>query len=314
MSVLIDIKNVNKYYGDKHIIKNLSFSLKKGDVLAFLGPNGAGKTTTMKMLTGFINNDGGSINVAGFDINTNALDIKENIGYVPEGSPLYEDMIVVDFLDFCAKARGIKSQDIKKSVKVVLDKLNLHSVKDVKIETLSKGFKKRVGIAQAIIHNPLILILDEPTDGLDPNQKEEIRTLIEEIKKDKAIIISTHILEEAEAICNRVIILNNGKIMIDSTPMELLSNTEDKKSIEFMISLNNKEKLENLLKENNISEYSFYSDNGSTIVVEVQDLSNNTFYDITNILDKGNITYKNFTIHKIKLDTIFQKLTNNKEV
>ena len=222
MSTLIDVRNIYKYYGNQAIIKEVSFTLDKGDVLGFLGPNGAGKTTTMKILTGYINADSGEVFIDQKDIQQEPLAIKKNMGYVPEGSPLYEDMRVVDFLHFCAKARQIAPFDIKLCVKRAVDRLHLHEVVMKKIEELSKGFKRRVGIAQAILHDPQVLILDEPTDGLDPNQKQEIRNLIKEIQQDKAIIISTHILDEAQALCNKVIILNEGAIIVNDSLQGLM--------------------------------------------------------------------------------------------
>ena len=220
---MIEIKNLHKKYDDITVVNNLSLSINIGEVLGFLGPNGAGKSTTMKMVTGFISPTSGEINVKGLSVKDHVYEIKKHIGYLPEGAPQYGEMTVYDFLLFIAKIRGIEKNSIKHSIESVNENLSLHDVVNKRIEHLSKGFKRRVGIAQAIIHDPEILIMDEPTDGLDPNQKYDVRELIKKISKNKTIVISTHILEEVEAVCTRAAIIAKGKLLFDDTPSKLQS-------------------------------------------------------------------------------------------
>ena len=220
---MIEIKNLHKKYDDITVVNNLSLSINIGEVLGFLGPNGAGKSTTMKMITGFISPTSGEINVKGLSVKDHVYEIKKHIGYLPEGAPQYGEMTVYDFLLFIAKIRGIEKNNIKHSIESVIENLSLHDVVNKRIEYLSKGFKRRVGIAQAIIHDPEILIMDEPTDGLDPNQKYDVRELIKKISKNKTIVISTHILEEVEAVCTRAAIIAKGKLLFDDTPSKLQS-------------------------------------------------------------------------------------------
>ena len=223
---VIEIKSLDKRFGPIHAVRNLSFSVSNGEVLGFLGPNGAGKSTTMKMITGFLEPTSGTVSVCGYDILEDPIKVKEKIGYLPEGAPSYGEMTVTSFLEFIANIRGIKGEEQKKCIEEIINKIHLGSVRDQTIETLSKGFKRRVGVAQSIMHDPEVLIMDEPTDGLDPNQKHEVRTLLKEMAKDKAIIISTHILEEVDAVCTRAIIIAAGQILFDGTPSELLARSD----------------------------------------------------------------------------------------
>jgi ABC-2 type transport system ATP-binding protein len=220
---MIEVKSLSKSYGALKAVDDLSFSVEAGQVLGFLGPNGAGKSTTMKMLTGFLTPSSGTALINGVDVVEDSVTARKNIGYLPEGAPSYGEMTVQQFISFVARARLIEKNKVAASVDDIIDRLNLTVVKHQTIETLSKGFKRRVGLAQAIIHDPQILILDEPTDGLDPNQKREVRNLIRDMAKDKIIVISTHILEEVEAVCNRVMIIANGKLLADDTPQGLIS-------------------------------------------------------------------------------------------
>ena len=223
---LIEVKSLDKKFGTIHAVKNLSFSVKKGEVLGFLGPNGAGKSTTMKMITGFLEPTSGTVSVCGHDILEEPIQVKEKIGYLPEGAPSYGEMTVKNFLDFIADIRGMKGKEKETRVDEIIKKINLESVRNQTIDTLSKGFKRRVGVAHVLMHDPEVLIMDEPTDGLDPNQKHEVRTLIKEMAAHKAIVISTHILEEVEAICTRAIIIASGELLFDGTPEELLAKSD----------------------------------------------------------------------------------------
>ncbi len=231
MTATLRVMNLTKTFDDFTAVDNISFSAAQGEVVGFLGPNGAGKSTTMKMITGFLSPTAGTAYVGGYDILEQPIEAKRVFGYLPEGAPSYSDMTVKHFLSFIADIRGINKSKKALSISNVVSKVNLQSVLNQRIETLSKGFKRRVGLAQALIHDPSVLILDEPTDGLDPNQKREIRKLITEMAKDKVIILSTHILEEVEAVCDRVIVVAAGKIILDSTPAELVSRTAHKNTV-----------------------------------------------------------------------------------
>ncbi|MBS0589989.1 MAG: ABC transporter ATP-binding protein [Proteobacteria bacterium] len=218
---MIETRQLCKRYGEFVAVDAIDFKVEAGQVLGFLGPNGAGKSTTMKMIAGFLAPTSGSARVCGHDVVADALAAKRETGYLPEGAPSYGEMTPRRFLDFVAEARGLRGARRKQRVEEVIDRLHLHNVLGQSIETLSKGFKRRVGLAQAIVHDPAVLILDEPTDGLDPNQKFEVRNLINAMARDKTIIVSTHILEEVQAVCTRAIIIARGRILADATPTEL---------------------------------------------------------------------------------------------
>jgi len=218
---MIEVKGLSKHFGAKVAVDDISFTVKKGEVLGFLGPNGAGKSTTMRMVTGYLPMSAGTISVGGADIVENELEAKAKIGYLPENAPLYDDMTVEGFLRFTAEMRKVPADKLDEAVEGALDTCFLHKVRTQSIDTLSKGFRHRTCLAQSIIHDPEVLILDEPTDGLDPNQKHEVRQLIKRMGETKAIIFSTHILEEVEASCSRAIIVDRGSIVADGTPHDL---------------------------------------------------------------------------------------------
>ncbi|MFA5422566.1 MAG: ATP-binding cassette domain-containing protein [Phycisphaerae bacterium] len=218
---MIKVKQLRKTFGPIVAVDSISFDVEKGSVLGFLGPNGAGKTTAMRMLTCFLRPDSGTASVCGNDINTQSIAVRRCVGYLAENAPAYDEMTVAAFLNFICDARQIKGRQRKQAVDRAVSMCSVESVYHQSIETLSKGYRRRVGLAQALIHDPPVLILDEPTDGLDPNQKFEVRKLITGMAKDKCIVISTHILEEVEAICTRAIIIAAGKILVDSTPEKL---------------------------------------------------------------------------------------------
>lgn len=218
---MIEVKNLRKTFGPLVAVDDMSFQVVPGEILGFLGPNGAGKSTTMKMITGFIKPTSGSISILGSDIETDRISAQERIGYLPEGTPAYDEMTPRSFLGFIAEVRGFAGEERIARVQSVVQTMSLESVLDQRIETLSKGFKRRVGLAQAIIHDPAVLILDEPTDGLDPNQKHQVRDMIRGLSEEKIVIISTHILEEVAAVCTRAIIISDGRIVSDCAPREL---------------------------------------------------------------------------------------------
>ena len=223
---MIQVKNLAKSFGPKRAVDGVSFNVEVGEVLGFLGPNGAGKSTTMRMITGFIPPTEGTVVIGNYDIQKNPIEAKKLIGYLPENAPAYTDMSVYGFLNFVAELRGLRGEEKKKAVHRVIEMCFLEAVVNQSIDTLSKGYRHRTCFAQSIIHDPPVLVLDEPTDGLDPNQKHEVRTLIKRMGEKKAIIFSTHILEEVEAACTRAIIIDRGKIVANGTPDELKMRSE----------------------------------------------------------------------------------------
>ena len=227
----IEVKNVTKIYGEQKALDNVSFKIEPGQIVGFLGPNGAGKSTMMKIITCFIPQTSGDINVCGYDVIESPIDVKRQVGYLPEHNPLYLDMYVKEYLDFIG---GVyKIQNRKGRVKEMIDIVGLGIEQNKKIGALSKGYRQRVGLAQAMIHDPKVLILDEPTTGLDPNQLEEIRNLIKNIGKEKTIMLSTHIMQEVEAICDKTIIINQGKIVADDKTQDLQQQTQIVLNVEF---------------------------------------------------------------------------------
>ncbi len=218
---MIKVEHLTRTFGPKTAVDDVSFEVARGEVLGFLGPNGAGKSTTMRMITGFIPPSAGRVAVCGYDVAAQPIEARRRIGYLPESAPSYHDMSVVAFLGFAAEMRGLRGEAKKRAVAKAVETCFLESVLHQSIDTLSKGFRHRTCLAQALIHDPEVLILDEPTDGLDPNQKHEVRTLIRRMGVDKAIVFSTHILEEVEAACSRAIIIDRGRIVANGTPAEL---------------------------------------------------------------------------------------------
>lgn len=222
---MIKVTHLSKSFVQHMAVDDLSFSIEPGEVVGFLGPNGAGKSTTMKMLTGFLRPCEGQVSICGFDITKQTLKAQRLIGYLPEGAPCYGDMSVFDFLVFIAQIRGYRGKELQQRVTRAIALVELEHVVEQNIETLSKGFKRRVGLAQAVLHDPKVLILDEPTDGLDPNQKHQVRKLIKSLAVDRIVIISTHILEEVSALCTRAMVISRGRLLVDETPYELQSRS-----------------------------------------------------------------------------------------
>ena len=250
---MIEINNLTKKFGSNVVLDNISFTVKKGEVLGFLGPNGAGKTTTMKIITSFWTPTAGEVKVAGLDVVKDSLAIRARIGYLPETVPLYDDMRVYEYLRFVAEIRGLAKDEITKRIKEVVEACGLNKVVRQPIEELSKGYRQRVGLAQAIMHNPDILILDEPTTGLDPNQIVEIRELIKRLGKEKTVIFSTHILSEVSATCDRALIINNGRIVGEGSPEELAVKAGAKEMIYVKIKGAREEVLAKLKQMENVA-------------------------------------------------------------
>lgn len=267
----IKVTNLTKYYGDYLAVDNISFEAKKGEILGFLGPNGAGKSTTMKIITTYLPPTSGTVEVDGFDVEEKSLDVRKKLGYLPELNPLYYDMNPVDYLDFVAKLDGIPADQIKKRREEMIRVCGLESMRTKDIGTLSKGFKQRVGLAQAMINNPDVLILDEPTSGLDPNQIIEIRNLIKKLGKEKTVVLSTHILSEVTATCNRVIIINKGKIVANGTPEELQAKSKGQSLVILEVKNNcDKNALSGALKDiRGVNKVEFVKDNGDTFLFNI---------------------------------------------
>jgi ABC-2 type transport system ATP-binding protein len=305
---MIECIELTKKFNQFEAVKNLSFTAKKGEVLGFLGPNGAGKSTTMKMITGFLHPTSGQIKVCGLDINENPIEAKQKIGYLPEGAPSYEEMKVNEFLRFIGQMRGINKTQLESKVDEIIDRINLSKVYYQRIETLSKGFKRRVGLAQAIIHDPEVLILDEPTDGLDPNQKYDVRQLISSMSEDKTIIISTHILEEVHAVCDQVVIISDGKIVANNTPTELENMSKYHRAVTFVADV--EFSLLNEIKSMScVRDVEYEVSQKKTTIFPSQGLY--IFDDISQFLQKNSIAVNRLNMEAGRLDEVFRNITLN---
>lgn len=301
---MIEVKSLCKSYGAINAVDDLSFTVEAGQVLGFLGPNGAGKSTTMKMLTGFLVPTSGTAMIDGIDAIENSVAARKKIGYLPEGAPSYGEMTVRQFLTFVARARLIEKGEVRASVDRVIEKLNLVEVKHQVIETLSKGYKRRVGLAQAIIHDPQILILDEPTDGLDPNQKREVRLLIRDMAKDKIIIISTHILEEVQALCNRVMIIAQGKLLADDTPQGLINRSRYHNAVSLVVEA--AEKVASVLSE--LPEVAKAELNEGELTLFPAGQAN-LFEAVTRAINDNGWQVSSLRLEAGRLDEVFHKIT-----
>ncbi len=313
METMVEIKNLRKQFGPLTAVDNISFQVSQGEVLGFLGPNGAGKSTTMKMISGFLTPTTGTVTVAGHEIVEKPLEVKRRLGYLPEGAPAYPDMTPANYLDFVAQVRGLRGKDKRHRIADTVTRVNLESVLHQPVDTLSKGFKRRVGLAQAILHDPEVLILDEPTDGLDPNQKHEVRTLIKNMAKEKVIILSTHILEEVHAVCSRAIIIANGKILADGTPAELEAKSQYHNAVTItlqtaankadkvrksLLNLPGVRKLETLVEDNSQLRYQVFPEAHRSIIGEISQHARSQQWIVTELhAEKGH------------LDDVFRSIT-----
>ncbi|MDG1883702.1 MAG: ABC transporter ATP-binding protein [Alphaproteobacteria bacterium] len=313
MSVkLIEAKNLKKSFGDFVAVDNINLDVERGEVVGFLGPNGAGKSTTMKMLTGFLEPDGGEIFIEGIDLKSKPLEAKKSIGYLPEGAPSYSDMEVSEFLSLVGKMRGLNNNGLLNTrLSDMAEQINLKEVWHKPIETLSKGFKRRVGIAQALIHDPDILILDEPTDGLDPNQKYEMRDLIKKISTNKAIVISTHILEEVEAVCSRTVIIANGQLLANETPDNLGKQFNKKNMFSLKVGkkLNNTQ-IKDIKSSLDYKKVTVKNLNITDTLILIEDEKENiNLNKIMTQLKKYKLDINEANFVKPSLDDIFRKIT-----
>ncbi len=300
----ISIKNLSKNYGTQKAVNNISFHVDKGEIVGFLGPNGAGKSTTMKMITGYLQPDAGNINVSGIDAATNVLAVKKKIGYLPEANPLYFEMYVREYLQFAAGIHHVENADSK--IEAIIQTVGLATEAHKKIGQLSKGYKQRAGLAAALIHEPEVLILDEPTSGLDPNQIIEIRNVIKALSKDKTVLFSSHILQEVEAICDRVIIINKGNIVADDLLKNLQRNDNKLQTVnvEFGESIlqDDLEKLQNVtnITQRTTNNYQLTTTNPESVRKQLLQLSNENSWNIVSLQNESSSS----------LEEVFKKLTS----
>lgn len=314
MDAMIEVDNLRRHFGAFVAVSDISFAVQRGEVLGFLGPNGAGKSTAMKMITGFLAPTSGSVRVCGHDVEQEPLAVKKAIGYLPEGAPVYADMTPQSFLEFTAEMRGLSGAEKKQRIDEAVAKTNLKSVLHKPIETLSKGFKRRVGLAQAILHDPEVLILDEPTDGLDPNQKHEVRELLKAMAKDKAIIISTHILEEVEAVCTRAIIIAHGKLLFDGTPKELEAMAPARNAVSLLVETGDPDPIRRQLQSlSGIKrvEVSSQDDNqhNKQLFLAVPDKGQSILHDIAELSRKEKWAVDEMHVEPVRLDDVFRLVT-----
>ena len=308
MSALIETKGLSKHFAEIKAVDDISFSVSKGDVLGFLGPNGAGKSTTMKMLTCFLEPSGGQAFIAGKNVQEQPREVRKLFGYLPESAPLYGEMSVNDFLKFIAEIRQVDS--IKDSIERVVELTNLHGVTTQRVETLSKGYKRRVGLAQALIHDPEILILDEPTDGLDPNQKHDVRELIRSMSKDKCILLSTHILEEVEEVCNRVIVIAKGKLVADGVPDELRRRSSLHGTVKIVVKKTETSVYEKLNAVDGISKIVKEEREGlESFTVFPKNNAESIVYSLLEEAKRENWSLEDFQIERGRLDDVFREIT-----
>ena len=307
---MIEVENLTKSFSDTKAVDDVTFSVARGEVLGFLGPNGAGKSTVMKMISGFLKPDRGRVRIAGINVETDPIRAKERIGYLPEGMPLYDEMPVHSFLAFNAKVRGINAREIPSRIASVVTSVRLQSVLTKPIHALSKGYRRRVGLAQALLHDPQVLVLDEPTDGLDPLQKEQVRNLIRSIAEEKAIILSTHILEEVDSVCTRVIIIDQGRIVANQVPEELIRTSRLNNAVQLKIpgverdqamsALTGIEQVGDVEYIEQDESYLLFPKDGGPIVDSVW-----------KVIDSNGWTVRTLSEKKGNLDDVFRTLTQN---
>ncbi len=312
MADMIEIRNLCKSFGPITAVDDISFSVERGEVLGFLGPNGAGKSTTMKMLAGFLTPTGGTAAICGHDVQSAPLAAKRKLGYLPEGAPLYPDMTPASFLDFVAEVRGFRGADKRARVDRAVAQTSLARVLQQPIDTLSKGFKRRVGLAQAILHDPQVLILDEPTDGLDPNQKHDVRQLIRSMAEDKAIVLSTHILEEVDAVCTRVIIIAGGVLRVDCTPEEFAARSRTHNAVTLSVAAEQAQVIEQGLAtvEGVGSVETRSNENGRTCLLVVPRDDRSIVAAVSRHAREADWEFEELHVEHGRLDEVFRELTS----
>ncbi|MGB0139179.1 MAG: ABC transporter ATP-binding protein [bacterium] len=308
---MIEVIEISRNFGRFQAVSNVSFQVQKSEVLGFLGPNGAGKSTTMKMLTGYLQPSSGDALICGHSVTKQSLKARAKIGYLPESAPSYGEMQVEEFLRFAGKVRGLTGGKLNSQIEKVLEDTSLQTVRKQLIETLSKGYRQRTCLAQSLLHDPPVLLLDEPTDGLDPNQKYEVRKLISQLKEDRTILVSTHILEEVEAICTRAIILSEGKIVGDGTPEELLSKSVYHNAINLKISVKPDQNVQQiLLGIPSVERVEIQSSNHQTLsFVVLAKQGQPILEEVKERLDQQNVKIVEMYVEKGRLDEVFRQMT-----
>ena len=310
---MIEIRDLVKTFGAKRAVDGITFRVDRGEVLGFLGPNGAGKSTTMRIITGFVPLTEGSVMVGGKDVSTDPVGVREQIGYLPESAPSYSEMTVTEFLNFMADVRGIRGAERERRIGEISELTALGGVEHQIIDTLSKGFRQRVCFAQALIHDPPVLILDEPTDGLDPNQKHEMREVIRRMSRDKTIILSTHILEEMEAVCTRAIIIAQGKIVMDGTPQEMAAMSRFHKAVRVTVREPGEARLTDGFKGlNGVSEVSVSRDDddeGMVIYHVFPEKNRPILQEVIHFLEKKKVAPESLASEPGRVDEVFRDVT-----
>ncbi|MBK9332161.1 MAG: ATP-binding cassette domain-containing protein [Ignavibacteria bacterium] len=311
----IKVENLSKYYGQQAAVNNISFEINTGEIVGFLGPNGAGKSTTMKMITTYLTPNNGKIFVNNVDTETNSMEVRRKIGYLPEQNPLYLDMNVLDYLEYAAELESVPKADIPKAIKKMVDVCGLGEVQHKDIGELSKGFRQRVGLAQAMIHDPEVLILDEPTSGLDPNQIIEIRNLIKKLGKEKTLVLSTHIMQEVEATCDRVLIINKGEIVADGSPDTLQSKFKGQLDITLILKKDSTDKaliLKAVSSIKNIDKARILKEDENSIHFSLTGLKGSDVReDIFKKIVSMNMVMLGLHQEETSLEDIFRQLTKN---
>lgn len=305
---MIQVSQLSKYFDDFCAVDNISFTLQPGEILGFLGPNGAGKSTTMKILTGFLAPTSGQVNILGHDVLQDPISAQLEIGYLPEGAPAYADMTVSAALKFIAQIRGFSGDELHKRIQSVVEKVELQAVLDKRVENLSKGYCRRLGIAQALIHDPKVLILDEPTDGLDPNQKHQVRQLIRNLSKDKTVIISTHILEEVSAVCTRAMILAAGRIVFDGTPQDLAAKSDLHNAVKLRLQSTDAGLVDKLKA---LADVQAVSQNPSGMITIYPVDGRPILSSVNAVLHQNNCLVEELHVESGQLDDVFRKVTLN---
>lgn len=311
---MIEVKNLSKFFGAKKAVDNISFQVEKGEILGFLGPNGAGKSTSMRMITGFIPPTAGTAVIGGFDIVRDPISARSKIGYLPENAPVYPDMTVTGYLEFCAEIRGFFGINKAKKVDKAIEKCFLTDVRFQSVSTLSKGFKQRVCFAQSIIHDPEYLILDEPTDGLDPNQKHEVRLMIRKMSAEKVIILSTHILDEVDAVCTRAMIIANGKVVADDTPAGLRARSKVHGAVSLTLNNADPEKLLSCIRDvNGVKEATILDQEPDRFKVRVFPENPDVVIadQVMSMLSSNNYDVKSVFVEQGRLDEVFRTITSS---
>ena len=307
----IQAMNLGKSFGRITAVNDISFSVQSGEILGFLGPNGAGKTTTMRILTGYLRPNNGQVAVCGTDMFTDPVKAKSSLGYLPEGAPLYPEMTPASFLKFCGRARRMEGSRLAERIEEVGGMVHLGHVWDQPVETLSKGYKRRLGLAQAILHDPQVLVLDEPTDGLDPNQKTEVRSLVRKLARSKAIIISTHILEEVNAVCDRAIIINEGKIVADGTPEDLEAMSDYHNAVSVIIDPDKADYLADLIGKAPAvrAVRTLEAAKGRKKILAFPEKGCAVLHEVARVISGGGFQVDEFRQEKGRLDEVFRRLT-----